>query len=168
MDAQAEFVGLVCRMRFGQLKFAEQFTLWSVRMWLRAYCRGTELFAILHEAFDVLGVSEARPSFDDGMATLAVGTHRELLFLGIDSQYISQDEMDFLEVLAAFQQDERDRAQVRLNVWLPVSGSRIAGAAFAEFAQLLVNRGLLIGNDRGVDPAAANYRQFAIPNARLH
>ena len=168
MHAQGDFVGLVCQERFHQLRFVEQFTLWSVRMWLRAYCRGSELFSTLHEAFDVLGISDARRSFDSGMAILAVGTHRELLFLGIDSQYISRDEMDFLKLLNAFQQGETDPALARMNVWLPVSGSRIAGAAVAEFARHLANRGLFIGIEGGVDSVADNHRGLAVPMARLH
>ena len=168
METEGDFVGLVRQQRFQQLKFAEQFILWSVRMWLRAYCRGTNLFTTLHEAFEVIGVSEAGKSFDNGMAIIAVGTRRDLLFLGVDSQYVSQDEGDFLEVLAAFQRGETERALARLDVWLPVSGTRIAGPAFEEFACCLAKSGLWIASSQEGNPIQHKLREFAISGARLH
>ena len=168
METEGDLVGLVRQQRFHQLKFAEQFILWSVRMWLRAYCRGSELFTTLHEAFEVVGISEAGKSFDNGMAIIAVGTRRDLLFLGVESQYVSQDEGDFLEVLAAFQKGETQRALARLDVWLPVSGTRIAGPAFEEFACCLERGGLSIGASQEGNPIQIKLRNFAISGARLH
>ena len=168
MEIAGDFVGLVRDQRFHQLKFAEQFILWSVRMWLRAYCRGSNLFTTLHEAFEVIGISEAGKSFDNGMAIITVGTRCDLLFLGVDSQYVSQDEGDFLEVLAAFQRGETERALARLDVWLPVSGTRIAGPAFEEFACCLAKSGLSIGSRQEKNSIQYKLRKFAITGARLH
>ena len=168
MEIAGDIVGLVRHQRFRQLKFAEQFILWSVRMWLRAYCRGSNLFTTLHEAFEVIGISEAGKSFDNGMAIIAVGTRRDLLFLGVDSQYVSQDEADFLEVLAAFQRGEPERALARLDVWLPVSGVRIAGPAFEEFACCLAKGGLSIASRKAGNPIQHKLRKLPISGARLH
>ena len=168
METEGELVGLVRQQRFHQLKFAEQFTLWAVRMWLRAYCRGSDLFTTLHEAFEVIGISEAGKSFDNGMAFIAVGTRRDLLFLGVESQYVTRDESDFLEVLAAFQKGENNRAVARLDVWLPVSGARIAAPAFEEFACYLAKGGLSIGSRQKRNPIQNKLRKFAISGARLH
>ena len=168
MEIAGDFVGLVRHQRFRQLKFAERFSLWSVRMWLRAYCRGPKWFSALHDAFEIIGISEAGKSFDNAMAIIAVGTRRDLLFLGVDSQYVSQDEGDFLEVLAAFQRGETERALGRLDVWLPVSGTRIAGPAFKEFACCLATGGLSIGSRQEGNSIQHKLRKFAITGARLH
>ena len=168
MDTQSGHIGIVRIQRFHQLSFAEQLTLWSVRMWLRAYCRSSEMFATVHEAFDLLGIADAGRAFDDGMAILAIGTHHDLLFLNVDSQYISQDEGDFLEVLAAFQKNDADRARAQLNVWMPLSSCRVACAAFKKFANRLANNGLLIGAEGDAALVDSKSRKFAIHTKRLH
>ena len=168
MDPKREFVGLVRTQRFHQLRFSEQFILWAIRMWLRAYCRRSKQFAILHEAFDVLGISDAGKSFDIGMAIIAVGTRRDLLFLDVESQFVSQDEAAFLEMMAAFQKRNVDQAQARLDMWLPVSATRIAGTAFEEFAGILAGSGMLIGSPNGTDPVRDKRQNIATVMARLH
>ena len=168
MEPKSEFVGLVRPQRFHQLRFSEQFILWAIRMWLRAYCRRSKQFAILHEAFDVLGISDAEKSFDNGMAIIAVGTRCDLLFLDVESQFVSQDEGDFLEMMAAYQTGNVVRAQARLDMWLPVSATRIAGTAFEEFAGILAGRGMPIGSQNGAYPGRAKRQNMATVIARLH
>ena len=99
---------------------------------------------------------------------LMLGCGLITLFLGVDSQYVSQDEGDFLEVLAAFQRGETERALARLDVWLPVSGTRIAGPAFKEFACCLAKGGLSIGSRQERNPIQHKLRKLAITGARLH
>ena len=168
MDTQSGHIGIVRNQRFHQLSFAEQLTLWSVRMWLRAYCRRSEMFATVHEAFELLGIADAGRAFDDGMAILAIGTHQDLIFLNVDSQYISQDEVDFLEVLAAFQKKDADRARAQLHVWMPVSSCRVACAAFKKFAIQLANCGLLIGTEGDAALVGSKSPNLTIHSKSLH
>jgi dihydrodipicolinate synthase/N-acetylneuraminate lyase len=102
------------------------------------------------------------------MAIIAVGTRCDLLFLDVESQFVSQDEGDFLEMMAAFQTGNVDRAQARLDMWLPVSAKRIAGTAFEEFAGLLVGRGMPIGSQNSADLVRAKRQNIATVIARLH
>jgi hypothetical protein len=102
------------------------------------------------------------------MAIIAVGTRCDLLFLDVESQFVSRDEGAFLEMMAAFQKGNVDQAQARLDMWLPVSATRIAGTAFEEFAGLLAGRGMLIGPQNGPDPVRAKRQNIATVIARLH
>jgi len=102
------------------------------------------------------------------MAILAVGTHHDLLFLNVNSQYISQDEGDFLAVLAAFQKKDADWALAQLNVWMPVSSGRVACAAFKKFANRLAKSGLLIGAEADAALVGSKSRDFAIHTKKLH
>jgi hypothetical protein len=168
MNSHNQHIGIVHQQRFHDLGFAEQFVLWSVRTWLRAYCRNSKLFGCVHEAFDRLGIPDARTSFDNGMAVIAVGTYRELLFLGVESQYVSRNERDFLSVIAALQSDQPEEAYLKLDAWLPISGTRIAGAAFAEFAQLLDAGGLLVKSIGRTEPNVQKPLSLLANSARLH
>ena len=168
MKSHDQYTGIVHKLRFHELKFAEQFVIWSVRMWLRAYCRNSKLFGCVHEAFERLCIPNARVSFDDGMAVIAVGTHRDLLFLSVESQYVSQTENEFLSLLAALQSDQPEEAYIRLDAWLPFSGTRIAGAAFAEFAQLLDAGGLIVRSIGRTKPNVQKPLSLLPNSARLH
>ena len=88
--------------------------------------------------------------------------------LDVESQFVSQDEGDFLEMMAAFQKGNVVRAQARLDMWLPVSATRIAGTAFEEFAGILAGRGMPIGSQNDAYRGRAKRQNIATVIARLH
>ena len=133
METHDPFVRLNRQNRFNEHGFAAQLVLWSARMWLRAYYNSTK-------------------SHITSIAVLAIGTYRNLLFLRLEEQYVSDDEWEFLEVLEAFQWDRLDEAHTKLDVWLPLSGTFISSSAFVELAQSLGDCGLVIRLEQQATP----------------
>ena len=133
METHDSFVSLNRQHRFNEHGVAAQLVLWFARVWLRAYCNSTK-------------------SYITGMAALAIGTYRNLLFLKLEEQYVSNDEWEFLEVLVAFQWGRLDEAHTKLDVWLPLSGTFIPSSAFVELAQSLSACGLDIRLEQQVKP----------------
>ena len=133
METHDPFVRLNRQNRFNEHGFAAQLVLWSARMWLRAYYNSTK-------------------SHITSIAVLAIGTYRNVLFLRLEEQYVSDDEWEFLEVLEAFQWDRLDEAHTKLDVWLPLSGTFISSSAFVELAQSLGDCGLVIRLEQQATP----------------
>lgn len=127
---------------FHDLSFPEQFLVWAVRMWLRASCQSPKLFQMLGEAFQVLGLPEAGQALDKGMCILSAGTERDLIFFGPESECLSSDEYEFIRIISAYQAKDVQQAEAVLDTWLPLAGTRVAGAAYAEFASLMSMGGL--------------------------
>ena len=127
---------------FHDLSFPEQFLVWAVRMWLRASCQSPKLFQMLGEAFQVLGLPEAGQALDKGMCILSAGTERDLIFFGPESECLSSDECEFIRIISAYQAKDVQQAEAVLDTWLPLAGTRVAGAAYAEFASLMSRGGL--------------------------
>ena len=128
--------------RFHDLSFPCHFVVWAIRIWLRASCQSPELFGVLREAFDVLELPEAGRTLDKGMSILSVGTDKDLMFFGPDNEDLSRDECDFLRVIEFFQAEAPKNAEAVLDTWLPLAGTRTAGAIFNEYAGLLSRGGL--------------------------
>ncbi len=130
--------------RFHDLSFPEQFLVWAIRMWLRASCQSPKLFQMLGEAFQVLGLPEAGQALDKGMCILSAGTKRDLIFFGPESECLSSDEYDFIRIISAYQAKDTQQAEAVLDTWLPLAGTRVAGAAYAEFASLMASGGFAL------------------------
>ena len=154
---------------FHHLSFPEQFLVWAVRVWLRASCQSPKLFQMLDEAFQVLGLTEAGQAFEKGMCILSAGTKRDLIFFGPESECLSSDEYEFIRIISAYQAKDTQQAEAVLDTWLPLAGTRVAGAAYAEFASLMSRGGLsLIQASAPQNRTPASAGAIPLPATLLH
>jgi hypothetical protein len=123
---------------FHSQPFAEQFTLWAVRLWVQAFSDETTADEILLDAFTRAGVPHGYDRLDDLMSIISCGAARTIRINDPCTSEISADEKSILRILARIQLDDSYDPSSDLQRFLKPSGARVAGEKAKAFASALM------------------------------
>ncbi len=87
-------------IRVDQLGFAEQFTIWSIRLWFDMMRTGQGGLTPLHDAFEAAGIAAALGPFDGLMTVLNDLSNRPIELFPRRHPVLSKGEMRLLSILA--------------------------------------------------------------------
>ncbi|MBP5856555.1 hypothetical protein KAJ83_06020 [Marivibrio halodurans] len=119
----------------------EQFTLWAFRSWVQGFDNRPWKRAEMREGFAAIGAGEAGDPFDEALMMLAASTTTVLGVNCPTCPTVTEDEHDFLLVLAHLQRGETSRADRVLRTWLPPAAARLCTGRFAQAARAMDEAG---------------------------
>ncbi len=139
------------------LRFAEQFTVWAIRVWVKAVQGKAPPGRLLEEGFEVAGCEAALSPLHGLMRTLAVAAERSIDVRCINCRHVSPDEVSFLRAIAGFQRGCYGEGAMLIAGYLPPAAARTAIDHAAALAGHLASAGLLLA------PAQAHPHTAAMP-----
>ena len=123
---------------FSDLPFGEQFLIWALRHWVRAYMTKCDVQATLHRGFYLAGIVEAYPVMDELLSIIAVSARTRIDVGCPHCAGISDDEQLFIALIAALQRNDAATSRRLLGYWLDASGVRLAQPPATRLAQLML------------------------------
>jgi len=134
--------------RFRELRFAEQFVIWSVRKWVDIM-RGDEKDpAVLREAFEQTRIGDSFDAFDYLMRIVAASAKRTIDVRCVNCKGVSLDETMALGMIEAGQHGDAVSAHMYLDDWVPASAARIAYAPVTYIAEAMDRAGMRLSGNR--------------------
>jgi hypothetical protein len=132
---------------FHELRFAEQFLVWSVRKWVDVM-RGEEKDpAAIRDAFLQTKVGDAYEAFDFFMRILAASATRTIDVRCVHCRDVSVDESMILGMVEAGQRGDAVSTHIYLDEWIPAAAARIAFSPVSYMAEAMDRAGMqLSGN----------------------
>lgn len=130
---------------FGALPFAEQLTLWALRLWAEAARTGVCRQRVLADGFALARVGAAHPPLDALLTVINTSATCSIDVRCPACRQVSDDEHRFLGFIAQLQGGATDsRADRFVAAWLPATARRVARGLAAEVAGVLARAGLTI------------------------
>lgn len=111
---------------FQSLRFAEQFTIWSVRKWVEQMRAMPRNVSSIRQAFDESDVGAAFSAFDHFMRLVVSGARRQIEVNCPSCRVVSSDEEALLALVAALQAEDKITAYILLGEWLHPAAVRLA------------------------------------------
>ena len=147
------------------LRFAEQFAVWTVRVWAAGHQGSEEAWGLLRDGFAKAEAGpEAMAALADFMTLVVLGRQRSLDVRCIHCPRVSPDEEAMLATLAAAQSQRPDLAFFALRGCLVPAAARLAVPHAERLAEALVGAGLALPSDGG----ARMHASAAAPSATVH
>lgn len=132
---------------FRELRFAEQFVVWSLRKWVDIMRGDDKDPAVLREAFEQAKVGDAFEAFDYLMRIVAASARRTIDVRCVRCRAVSLDESMVLGMIEAGQQGDAVSAHMYLDDWVPTAAARIAFSPVSFVAEAMDRAGMrLVGN----------------------
>jgi len=126
----------------GELRFAEQFLIWSYRFWAEHRNLPRVLWPDLRTGFGLIGAEDALLPFVDAMSLIAAAHLRPLHIHCVTCRQLGTDEMRLNAVVFSFQSHEFDIGARLLADFLPPAAVRQAGDQFCLVAAALADAGV--------------------------
>lgn len=101
------------------LRFAEQFVVWAIRVWVAAVKERRPPGRLLDEGFEVAGCEEALAPLHGLMHTLAVTSQRSIDVRCVNCRHVSPDETSLLRAIAGFQRGSYGEGAMLIAGYLP-------------------------------------------------
>ena len=133
---------------FCELRFAEQFVVWSVRKWVEVMRSDDKDTAVLREAFLQAKVGDAYEAFDYLMRIVAASAKRTIDVRCVRCQEVSLDESMVLGMVEAGQQGDAVSAHMYLDDWVPTAAARIAFSPVSFVAEAMDRAGMRLTGNR--------------------
>jgi hypothetical protein len=134
-------------MLFKDLRFAEQFTVWSLRKWVAVMRTEAKDTAVLQQAFAEARIGDAFGAFDYLMRIVAASARRTIDVRCVGCHAVSLDETMALGMIEACQQGDAVSTHLYLDDWIPPAAARIAYDPVACIAEAMDRSGMrLSGN----------------------
>lgn len=141
-----------------ELGFAEQFTIWCLRVQWRVSTEGTEKSVLLQRAFDALDMPEGASMVADLAGALSRAVQRPLSIPCPHWRVLTSDEVRVLNFLSALQQQGASPRAALDPSWMTAPcGASPLWAPAQHLALALSAAGLLLG--------AAHYSSSPFPEA---
>jgi hypothetical protein len=158
--------GLGTERQVGALRFAEQFAVWTVRVWAQGHRGAEDAWDLLREG---MAKAEAGPdamaALADFMTLVVLGRQRALDVRCIHCPNLSPDEEAMLAALAAAQAGRSDLAFFALRGCLVPAAARLAVPHAERLATALGDAGLALPAEGATARACA---EAAMPSATVH
>ena len=155
--------------RFEDLRAAEQFTLWAIRLWVLGKRRDQQVGRKLREGFAQVGAPSAAVWLETMMRTLTSNLCRNVIVHCVCDRRTSADEHMLLELLALGQVGDEETALRRLNEFITPSAVHTAGPLVMRLGETLADGGLLLGSPcYRTEPAAMPAATSTQQSFRLH
>ncbi len=133
---------------FRELRFAEQFVIWSVRKWVDVMRSDEKDPSVLREAFEQARIGDAFDAFDYMMRIVAVSAKRTIDVRCVNCKAVSLDETMALGMIEAGQQGDAVSAHMYLDDWVPASAARIAYEPVTYIAEAMDRAGMRLSGNR--------------------
>jgi len=134
-------------LHFRDLRFSEQFVVWSVRKWVDIMRTDEKDAAVLRDAFQQAKVGDAYEAFDYLMRIVAASAKRTIDVRCVRCRDVSLDESMVLSMIEAGQQGDAVSAHMYLDDWVPTAAARIAFSSVSFIAEAMDRAGMrLAGN----------------------
>jgi len=158
--------GLGVERLVGGMRFAEQFAVWTLRVWAAGHRGSEEAWDLLREGMAKAEAGpEAMAALADFMTLVVLGRQRALDVRCIHCPKLSPDEEAMLAALAAAQAGRSDLAFFALRACLVPAAARLAVPHADRLAAALGDAGLALPSDG----AAARARIAPeMPSAAVH
>jgi hypothetical protein len=151
----------------GTLRFAEQFAVWTVRVWAAGHRGSEEAWGLLRDGFakaEAAG-SDAMAALADFMTLVVLGRQRALDVRCIHCPNVSPDEEAMLAALASAQAGRPDLTFFALRGCLVPAAARLAVPHAERLAGALGGAGLALPSDSASVRARA---ESVAPSATVH
>lgn len=136
---------------FAGLSFAEQLTLWALRMRRAADTSGEQGAAngdmILARAFDLVGAPGAERYLGEFLTMADVTAEHAIHFREPACPRLAADELAMLDAIATVQAGRDAELAAALGRWLPPAGARLASAPLRAYGAALKAQGLSLRRD---------------------
>lgn len=133
---------------FAELRFAEQFVVWSIRKWVDVMRTEERELGVLRDAFTQAGIGSVFEAFDHMMHIFTVSAKRTIEVRCVGCREVSLDETNFLSMVEAGQQGDAVNANMYLESWVPTAAARIAHLPLIDLAQAMDQAGLQLSGNR--------------------
>jgi hypothetical protein len=135
-------------LAFRELRFAEQFVVWSVRKWVEVMRSDEKDVAGLREAFLQAKVGDVFEAFDHLMRIVAASAKRTIDVRCVRCNAVSLDESMVLGMIEAGQQGDAVTAHMYLDDWIPTAAARIAFSPVSFVAEAMDRAGMRLAGNR--------------------
>jgi hypothetical protein len=127
------------------LRTAEQFVLFSMRLWWNAEESPACQRALIRNGFTAADLPErAYQQFAEFMSVMTYGNHSCPSISSLHHPHVTPDEVKLLTVVALCQQRYNGNASLLLRQWLPPASCRVFLDAAMAFAAMAAAGGLLL------------------------
>lgn len=133
---------------FADLRFTEQFVVWSIRKWVEVMRTNDGEMSILQNAFVQAEIGDAFEIFDYIMRGVTVSAKRMIEVRCVRCRAVSLDETIFLGMIEAGQQGDAINASMYLESWLPAAAARIAHLPLIHLAEAMDQAGMRLSGNR--------------------
>lgn len=130
--------------RLEALRFAEQFVVWAIRVWVAAVKERRPPGRLLDEGFEVACCEEGLAPLHGLMHTLAVASERSIDVRCVNCRHVSPDESSLLRAIAGFQRGSYGEGAMLIAGYLPRAAARTAIDHAAALAGHLAAAGLML------------------------
>ena len=144
-------------LRFEAMKFRQQLSVWSARLWLAASTARPTMPDCVKETFFVAGIPTGASHLHDLLTIICVSTRHMIHFKQDGCSAISADEARYLALLASASHGNTERCIAKLlEHWLPPAAARLAvqparGLAHSVFVQLAPPIRLIVSDRESCD-----------------
>lgn len=135
-------------LAFRELRFAEQFVVWSLRKWVEVMRGDDKDTAALREAFLQAKVGDAFEAFDYLMRIVAAGAKRTIDVRCVRCREVSLDESMVLGMIEAGQEGDAVSAHMYLDDWVPTAAARTAFSPVSFIAEAMDRAGMRLSGNR--------------------
>ena len=127
-----------------ELPCGEQFLIWALRLWVRAYKAKGNLHATLHKGFCLAGLEEGYRALDELLTVVSLSATTSIDVRCQHCGGISLDEQIFIGQIAALQRSDFAASRKLMGYWLAPAGVRLAETPAARLAHLMAVVGLTL------------------------
>jgi len=135
-------------LAFRELRFAEQFVVWSLHKWVEVMRGDDKDTVVLREAFLQASVGDAFEAFDYLMRIMAASAKRSIDVRCVRCREVSLDESMVLGMIEAGQQGDVVSAHMYLDDWVPTAAARIAFNPVSFVAEAMDRAGMRLAGNR--------------------
>jgi hypothetical protein len=164
--AEATGASAVAERPIAGLRFAEQFAVWTMRVWAAGHRGAEEAWSLLRDGFAKAEAgADAMASLADFMTLVVLGRQRPLDVRCIHCPRVSPDEEALLGALASAQARRPDLAFFALRRCLLPGAARLAVPHAERLAEALAGAGFVLPEGPAILRACA---QGATASATVH
>jgi hypothetical protein len=135
-------------LRFKDLRFAEQFTVWALRKWVAVMRSDEKESAVLRQAFLQAKIGDAFVAFDYLMRIVAASARRTIDVRCVGCHAVSLDETMVLGMIEARQQGDAVSTHMYLDDWIPPAAARVAFDPVTLIAEAMDRGGMRLSGNR--------------------
>ena len=135
---------VTARDEFPELPFGEQFLLWALRQWVRAFKSKGGPQETLRRGFRLAGIEAGHGALDELLTIVSLSATTSIDVRCPNCAGISVDERIFIATIAALQRSDFSESARLLGFWISPSGVRMAQTPAAQLAQLMAAGGLAL------------------------
>lgn len=117
------------------LPFSNQLLTGSMRIWMMGFTDQAPVQATLCQTFEAAAIPKAINALANMMIIITTNTSSLIDIRSSQCTYVSTDEINLVNAVAAFQKCEIEHALARFALWLPPSACRVVTRPAIELAK---------------------------------